>query len=57
MHWGNFEDFSGAYMHYIDCKLRIRSFSGPYSIQMRENTDHKTSEYRYFSRSGTEEVS
>ena len=31
--------------------IRIRSFSGPYSVRMRENTDQKNSEYEYFSRS------
>ena len=28
----------------------IRSFSGPYSVRMRDNTDQKNSEYRHFSR-------
>ena len=31
--------------------VRIRSFSGPYSVRMWENTDQKTSEYGHFSRS------
>ena len=31
--------------------VRFWSFSGPYSIQMRENTDQKNSEYGYSSRS------
>ena len=31
--------------------VRIRSIS-PYSVQMRENTDQKTSKYGQFSRSG-----
>ena len=31
--------------------VRIWSFSGPYSVQMRKNTDQKNSEYRQFSRS------
>ena len=29
----------------------IWSFSGPYSVQMRENKDQKNSEYGHFSRS------
>ena len=28
--------------------IRIRSFSGPYLVRMRENTDQKNSEYEYF---------
>ena len=31
--------------------VRIGRFSGPYSVQMGENTDQKNSEYRRFSRS------
>ena len=31
--------------------VRIQSFSGPYSVQMRENTDQKNSEYGLFLRS------
>ena len=31
--------------------VRIRSFSGQYSIRMRENTDQRNSEYEHFSRS------
>ena len=31
--------------------VRVRSFSGSYSVRMRENTDQKYSEYRHFSRS------
>ena len=31
--------------------VRIRSFSGPYLVRMRENTDQKNSEYEHFSRS------
>ena len=30
--------------------VRIRSFSGQYSIRMRENTDQRNSEYEHFSR-------
>ena len=29
--------------------VRIQSFSGPYSVRMQENTDHKNSEYGHFS--------
>ena len=29
--------------------VRIRSFSGPYSVPMRDNTDQKNSEYGHFS--------
>ena len=31
--------------------VHIRHFSGPYSVQMRQNTDQKNSEYGHFSRS------
>ena len=31
--------------------IRIRSFSGLYSVLVRENTDQKNSEYRHFLRS------
>ena len=31
--------------------VRIRSYSGPYSVKMRENTDQKNSEYGHFLRS------
>ena len=31
--------------------VRVQSFSGPYSVQMWENTDQKNSEYGHFSRS------
>ena len=31
--------------------IRIRSYSGPYSVRMRENTDQNNSEYGLFSRS------
>ena len=33
--------------------FRIRSYSGPYSVQMRENTDQNNSECGHASRSGT----
>ena len=32
--------------------VRIRSFSGPYSVRIRENTDQKNSEHGHFSPSG-----
>ena len=37
----------------MDCvkRVRIRIFFGPYSVQMRENTDRENSENRHFSRS------
>ena len=31
--------------------VRIRSYSGPYSVKMRENTDQNNSKYGHFSRS------
>ena len=31
--------------------VRIRSYSGPYSVQMRENTDQNNSEYGHLLRS------
>ena len=31
--------------------VRIRSYSDPYSVRMRENTDHNNSEYGHFLRS------
>ena len=41
-------------MHFTHCMIsvRIRSFSGPYSVRMRENANQKNSEYGHFSRSG-----
>ena len=49
-----------TFYHYVK-SVGIRSFSGlyfavfglntPYSVQMRENTDQKNSEYGHFSRS------
>ena len=36
--------------HYVK-SFGIRSFSGLYSVQMRENTIQKNSEYGHFSRS------
>ena len=35
--------------NYVE-SVRNRSFSGPYWVQMWENTDQKNSEYRHFSR-------
>ena len=35
----------------VELLLREKSFSGPYSVGMRENTDQKNSEYGHFSRS------
>ena len=42
-----------AHVRNIHCvkSVRIRSFSGPYSVRMREYTDQKNSEYEHFSRS------
>ena len=37
--------------HYVKSVL-IRSYSGPHSIQIWENTDQNNSEYRHFLRSG-----
>ena len=31
--------------------VRIRSYSGPYSVRMRENTDQNNSKYGHFLRS------
>ena len=31
--------------------VRIRSYSGPYSVRMRKNTDQNNSEYGHFLRS------
>ena len=31
--------------------VRIRSYSGPYSVRIRENTDQNNSEYRHISHS------
>ena len=33
--------------------FRIRGFSGPYSVQIRENKDQKNSGYGHFSRSAS----
>ena len=35
--------------------VRFRSYSGPYSVQIRENTDQNNSEYRHFSGSFRED--
>ena len=32
--------------------VRIRNYSGPHSVQMREKEDQNNSEYEHFSRSG-----
>ena len=32
--------------------VRTRSYSGPYSVRMQENTDQNNSEYGHFSRCG-----
>ena len=32
--------------------VRIRSYSGPYSVRMRENADQNNSKYGHFLRSG-----
>ena len=37
-------------LHCLKC-VHIRSYSGPYSVQVRENTDQNNSEYGHFSRS------
>ena len=39
-------------VHFVK-SVRIRSYSGPYSIRMPTNTDQKDSEYGHFSRSGS----
>ena len=36
--------------------VRIRSYSGPYSGRMRQNTDQNNSEYGQFSRSGRQRI-
>ena len=40
-------------LNYSHCikSVRIRSYSGPYLVQMRENTDQNNSEYVRFPRS------
>ena len=43
LNWWNTES-----MHCVKC-VRIRSFSGPYSFQMRESTGQKNSKYGHFS--------
>ena len=42
-------------IYYEHCvkSVRIRSFSGPYSVQMRENTEQENYEYGHFSRCGS----
>ena len=35
--------------------VHIRSYSGPYSVRMRQNTDQNNSEYGHFLRSSTDE--
>ena len=41
------EFFWSVFVVYL---VRIRRFSGPYSVQMLENMDQKNSEYGHFSR-------
>ena len=43
------------YSHHVHCvkSVRIRSFFGPYSVQMREDKNQKNSEYTPFLRSGS----
>ena len=36
--------------------VRIRSYSGPYSVRMRENTDQDNSEHGHFSRSDSQKL-
>ena len=36
--------------------IRIRSYSGPYSVRMGEKTDQNNSEYRNFSRSDSSKL-
>ena len=40
-------------LRFKDCvkSVRIRSYSGPYSVRMLENTDQNNSEYEHFLRS------
>ena len=40
--------------HSLQKSARIRIYSGPYSVRMRENTDQNKSEYGHFSRSDFE---
>ena len=42
-------------LHHQHCakSVRIVSYSGPYSVRMRENTDQNNSEYGHFSRNAT----
>ena len=37
------------FMYHWVKSVHIWSFSGPYSVRMRENTDQKNSEYGHFS--------
>ena len=40
-------------VHYVK-NVRIRSYSGPYSVQIRENTGQNNSKYGNFLRSGSQ---
>ena len=40
---------SDLLVHHCVKSVRIRSYSGPYSVRMRENTDQNNSEYGHFS--------
>ena len=44
------KDVSQGPKHWVK-SVYIRSFSGPYSVRKRENTDQKSSEYGHFSHS------
>ena len=37
-------------IHYVK-SVRIRNYSGPYSVRMQENTDQNNTDYGHFSRS------
>ena len=39
---------NGLTLHCVK-SVRIRSYSGPYSVRMRENTNQNNSEYGHFS--------
>ena len=45
------EDWIRDHVPYANV-VRICSFSDPYSVQMRENTDQKNFEYGHFARCG-----
>ena len=46
----SYSEFSGSVFYRIWTEYEVILRISPYSVQMRENADHKNSEYGHFSR-------